>query len=71
MDREKIRKLLENVSAGKTGIDDALRALRSFPYQDLGDAKIDTHRDLRRGFPEVILCRGKTIEQITRIVESL
>ncbi|MGZ3578044.1 MAG: nickel pincer cofactor biosynthesis protein LarB [Syntrophales bacterium] len=71
MDREKITRLLENVRTGKTGIDDALRALRSFPYHDLGDAKIDTHRDLRRGFPEVILCRGKTIEQITRIVESL
>jgi len=71
MDREKIRKLLENVRTGKMGIDDALRALRSFPYQDLGDAKIDTHRDLRRGFPEVILCQGKTIEQIRRIVESL
>jgi NCAIR mutase (PurE)-related protein len=71
MDREKIRKLLENVKTGKTGIDDALRALRSFPYEDLGDAKIDTHRDLRRGFPEVILCRGKTIEQIRRIVESI
>jgi pyridinium-3,5-biscarboxylic acid mononucleotide synthase len=71
MDREKIRELLENVKAGKTGIDEALRALRSFPYKDLGYAKIDTHRDLRRGFPEVILCRGKTIEQIEKIVESL
>jgi NCAIR mutase (PurE)-related proteins len=71
MDREKIRELLENVKAGKTGIDEALRALRSFPYKDLGYAKIDTHRDLRRGFPEVILCRGKTIEQIRRIVERL
>ena len=71
MDREKIKKLLEKVRAGKIGIDDALRALRSFPYEDLGDAKIDTHRDLRRGFPEVILCQGKTIDQITRIVESI
>jgi NCAIR mutase (PurE)-related protein len=71
MDREKLRKLLENVKAGKIGIDDALRDLRSFPYQDLGDAKIDTHRDLRRGFPEVILCKGKSLEQIERIVESL
>ena len=71
MDREKIRELLENVKAGKTGIDEALRALKSFPYKDLGYAKIDTHRDLRRGFPEVILCRGKTIEQIEKIVESL
>ena len=71
MDRENLRELLENVKAGRTGIDDALRALRSFPYRDLGDAKIDTHRDLRRGFPEVILCRGKTIEQIKRIVKGL
>jgi hypothetical protein len=71
MDREKLRKLLKDVRVGKTGIDDALRALRSFPYQDLGYAKIDTHRDLRRGFPEVILCRGKSIEQIEKIVESL
>jgi hypothetical protein len=70
MDREKLRELLESVKAGKTGIDDALRALRSFPYEDLGDAKIDTHRDLRRGFPEVILCRGKSLEQIERIVAS-
>jgi pyridinium-3,5-biscarboxylic acid mononucleotide synthase len=71
MDREKIKKLLEKVRTGKIGIDDALRALRSFPYEDLGDAKIDTHRDLRRGFPEVILCQGKTIDQIRRIVERL
>jgi len=71
MDREKIKKLLEKVRTGKIGIDDALRALRSFPYEDLGDAKIDTHRDLRRGFPEVILCQGKSIDQIRRIVESL
>jgi len=71
MDREKLRELLESVKAGKTGIDDALRALRSFPYEDLGDAKIDTHRDLRRGFPEVILCKGKSLEQIERIVTSL
>ena len=70
MDREKLRELLENVKAGKIGIDDALRELRSFPYKDLGDAKIDTHRDLRRGFPEVILCKGKSLEQIERIVAS-
>jgi len=71
MDREKLRKLLEEVKAGKTGIDDALRALKSFPYHDLGYAKIDTHRDLRRGFPEVILCKGKSIEQIENIAASL
>jgi len=71
LDREKIRKLLEAVKAGEFDIDDALRILRSLPYEDLGFAKIDTHRDLRKGFPEVILCKGKTLEQIARIVERL
>lgn len=71
MDREKIKELLENVKAGKIEVADALRILKSLPYEDLGFAKIDTHRDLRRGFPEVILCKGKTIEQITKIIERL
>ena len=69
MDREKIRELLENVKAGKVEIAEALSALKSFPYEDLGFAKIDTHRDLRKGFPEVILCKGKTLEQVAKIVE--
>jgi NCAIR mutase (PurE)-related protein len=71
LDREKIRRLLEAVKAGKLDIDDALRILRSLPYEDLGFAKIDTHRDLRKGFPEAILCKGKTLEQIAKIVERL
>ena len=71
MDKEKIKKLLEDVRAGKIEINDALRILKSFPYEDLGFAKIDTHRDLRKGFPEVILCKGKTKEQITKIVKKL
>ena len=71
MEREKIKKLLEDVKAGKIEIDEALRILKSFPYEDLGFAKIDTHRDLRKGFPEVILCKGKTKEQITKIVKRL
>ncbi len=71
MDREKIKKVLEDVKVGKIQIDDALRILKSLPYIDLGFAKIDTHRDLRKGFPEVILCEGKTIEQVTEIVKKL
>ena len=71
MDREKIKELLENVKAGKIEIAEALRILKALPYEDLGFAKIDTHRDLRRGFPEVILCQGKSIEQITKIIEKL
>lgn len=61
---------MEDVREGKTKIDDALRTLRFLPYEDLGFAKINTHRDLRKGFPEVILCQGKTIEQIKEIVEK-
>jgi NCAIR mutase (PurE)-related protein len=71
LDREKIEELLGNVRAGKIEVDEALRILKSLPYEDLGFAKIDTHRDLRRGFPEVILCQGKSIEQITKIIEKL
>jgi len=56
---------------GKIEVADALRILKYLPYEDLGFAKIDTHRDLRKGFPEVILCKGKTLEQITKIVERL
>ncbi len=71
MDRKKIKELLENVKAGKIDIDDALKILKSLPYEDLGFAKIDTHRELRKGFSEVILCKGKTLEQIVKIVERL
>lgn len=71
MDREKVERLLEDVKAGKIEVADALRALKSLPYEDLGFATIDTHRDLRKGFPEVILCKGKTPEQIAQIVERL
>lgn len=69
MDRERIKELLQNVKDGKVEIAEALGVLKSLPYEDLGFAKIDTHRDLRKGFPEVILCKGKTLEQITKIVE--
>ena len=71
MDREKVERLLEDVKAGKIEVADALRALKSLPYEDLGFATIDTHRDLRKGFPEVILCKGKTTAQIAQIVERL
>jgi len=71
LDREKIKELLENVKAGKIDVAEALRSLKSLPYEDMGFAKIDTHRDLRTGFPEVILCEGKTLKQITEIFVKL
>ena len=66
-----LRDLLEQVQAGDATIDQALENLRGFPYEDLGFARLDSHRTLRRGFPEVIFCPGKTMEQIVRIVESI
>ncbi len=48
-----------------------MEKLRHLPFEDLGFARIDHHRQLRRGFPEVIFCPGKTTEQVIRIFESL
>jgi NCAIR mutase (PurE)-related protein len=71
MDVERLRSLLEQVRAGETPVEDALQSLRSLPYEDLGFAKVDHHRALRNGFPEVIYCPGKTTEHIVAIVERL
>jgi len=71
MKKESIEKLLKDVRDGSIAIDEAMRLLKSLPFEDLGFAKIDTHRDLRRGFPEVIFCLGKSIEQIVKIVEKV
>ena len=71
MEKERLKKLLEEVRSGKVDIDEALQMLRSLPYEDLGFAKVDTHRELRKGFPEVVFCQGKTTGQIRAIVERL
>ena len=71
METKRIRELLEDLKSGKIETDEALRLLRSLPYKDLGFAKLDTHRELRKGFPEVLFCQGKTHEQITTIIEHL
>jgi len=71
LDREKIRKLLKSVKDRKVNIDEALDILKGLPYQDLGFAKIDTHRELRKGFSEVVFCKGKTVKQIVEIVVTL
>lgn len=68
---ERIREILVELKKGRIGIDEAMKRLRLTPYEDLGFAKLDTHRTLRKGFPEVIFCEGKTVDQIVRIVEAL
>jgi NCAIR mutase (PurE)-related protein len=67
MNSEKLRTLLENVKSGTVGIDAAVDSLSTLPYEDLVFAKVDTHRELRRGAPEVIYSDGKTPEQVAQI----
>ena len=67
MTEQSLRELLENVRTGRQGIDEALSRLRAMPFEDLGFAKVDHHRAIRCGSPEVIYCTGKTTEQIVEI----
>jgi NCAIR mutase (PurE)-related protein len=71
MDQEQLRKLLEQVKDGATGIDAAIERLRHMPFEDLGFAKIDHHRALRHGMPEVIFGKGKTPGQVTELASRL
>ena len=71
MTTDRIAKLLREVRRGRVGVDEALDQLRSMPYEDLGYAKIDHHRPLRQGMPEVIFGRGKTPEQVEHLVERM
>jgi len=71
MDIQNLKKLLSDVKNGNLEIDDALEQLRGLPYEDLGFAKVDSHRHIRCGFPEVIFCQGKTTDQIVKIAQKL
>lgn len=71
MTKKEIEKLLREVKKGTLSIEGALDKLQTLPFSDLGFAKVDHHRELRRGFPEVIYCSGKTPDQIRKIAASL
>ncbi len=71
MDRERLTKTLEAVRAGALAVDAALRLLEKLPYEDLGDLRLDHHRQLRTGAAEAIFGEGKTADQIHRAVEGL
>jgi NCAIR mutase (PurE)-related protein len=71
MDPERLRELLEAVGAGRASVDEALRELRELPFRSLGFARVDTHRHMRTGFPEVVLGEGKTPEQVAAILIEL
>ncbi len=69
--KTKIKALLEAVQAGKITVEDALLALKKEPFEDIGYAKIDLHRSIRQGMPEVIYGAGKTAEQMIGIAGKM
>jgi NCAIR mutase (PurE)-related protein len=71
MDQDQLRSLFEQVRSGALDIDAAIGRMRHMPFEDLGFAKVDHHRALRHGIPEVILAKGKTPQQVAAIAESL
>src|SRR5580704_14136561 len=71
MDERDIRNLLGAVARGRQTIDHTVEKLRRLPYEDLGFAKVDHHRGLRQGYPEVVLARGKTAKQVAEIVRAM
>jgi len=71
MDRDKIITLLEDVKNGTIETAEAVEKLRSLPFQELDFAKIDHHRSLRTGHPEVIFCQGKAPEHVEKIYQNM
>jgi NCAIR mutase (PurE)-related protein len=71
MENEFLRHPLKQVASGQMNLDAAMHALRKLPFEDLGYARIDNHRCLRHGVPEVIYCAGKTLSQIQGIAQRL
>jgi pyridinium-3,5-biscarboxylic acid mononucleotide synthase len=67
MNVKDVEKLLKDVKSGHTSVEDALDTLKNFPYTDLGFARIDHHREMRTGYPEIVYCAGKSIEQVREI----
>lgn len=71
MDTSKLRKLLQQVRSGAVSPDDAVTRLRHLPFEDLGFARVDHHRRVRSGMPEVIFSQGKTPVQVAKIFKSM
>lgn len=71
MNEAKVKELLSDVRAGRVTADAALRQLKSLSIHDLDFARVDGHRSLRKGFPEVIYCEGKTPTQVVKIARTI
>jgi NCAIR mutase (PurE)-related protein len=71
LNSEELKQLLEDVKNGSVEIEQAYKEIKALPYEDLGFAKLDHHRAIRNGYPEVIYCEGKTNSQVVEIVQRL
>jgi len=71
MTGKEIEKILADVKEGRKSIPEALETLKTLPYTDLGFARIDHHREIRTGYPEIIYCAGKTVDQVVGIFKVM
>lgn len=71
MEKKLLEKILKDVKNNKIDISSALQRIKHLPYVNMDFCKFDTHRSLRRGYPEVVLCQGKKIEHIIGIVKKM
>ena len=71
MKDEYLKEILSQVSEGDMSVKEAEEKLRSLPYEELGFAKVDNHRTIRTGYPEVVFCQGKTPDQVAEILKNL
>ncbi|MBV5338021.1 MAG: nickel pincer cofactor biosynthesis protein LarB [Deltaproteobacteria bacterium] len=71
MNQEYLKTMLNSVRDGGVSVDEAMQQLRHLPFQDIGCAQVDHHRDLRQGMPEMIFGEGKTVEQIVAITTAM
>jgi NCAIR mutase (PurE)-related protein len=67
MTAQELEKLLIDIKNGSKTVEEALEILKTFPYTDLGFARIDHHREIRTGYPEIVYCAGKTNDQVREI----
>ncbi|MDU1321385.1 nickel pincer cofactor biosynthesis protein LarB [Clostridium sporogenes] len=71
MNTEDIKKLILDIKNDRISLEEGVNILKDLPFKDLGYAKIDNHREMRVGYPEVIYCAGKTVDQIKGIIEFM
>lgn len=71
MDEKEVQRLLQDIKDGRISVEEGTKKFKDLPFKELGYAKIDNHREMRVGYPEIIYCEGKTVEQVSGIIEFM